>query len=817
MQIFRRYSFFKELLTKNDHITCFVMAIKLILLFIFISSPLFASEFIENRGQWDADVRYKTESAGMTAWIMPGSVIYDYSKMEVNGRDTSLAGHVIKCSLAGTSAVPEFAPSGRNKIVRNYFTGNDPTKWAKHVASYSAVTAKDIYPGTDIRYYFDATGMRYDFILHPGADPENIRMEFTGQDYIDIDVDGSLVLGTSLGEIKHGQIFAYQESGKPGDSRLSAVPCRFVLNTDGSVGLSPGNYDPDLPLVIDPLVYSTYFGGRSNDMIQALEEGKEGTIYAVGRSKSNDIVGTPGAYTEKNETGSYCNIFFKLDKDADFEVITFFGNGGLFHDTYSAFYHKDKLYIAGVGALPNFFINTDSYDDDGQYDSSNDEYPKAFIACFNNNLDSLYAFTHFGKLKEIRPFKIKVIDNNVILSGQVKSFGTEFPFTNTFIHEQSPNSLISFISVFDTNLTSLYRCIGIGGWGNTHFVDFFEGNNNSFTCFGNTNSYNLPYTNNALDSIYGGYGENTNMRTDMIIANISNDFNDLNYLSYLGGNQTDSLFNVLRESDTTFLLYGYTRSGEFPGIPQGEDVGFQDADIILAEMDDRYNIKKVHLLGDENSDDRGSSISWSNTGGFIMSGLTWGKNFPVTEDAYQHGKTEPFIYENPDIFVLDISRNCDTIKYATYLGGSSWELWPYGAKYDTEYFIGGMTLSPNFPVTEDAFQSEYTEDWEMYFSKFHFDHPSPVIEELSQTQNISTYPNPFRDSFTFVLENNSETEIQAVLYNIQGIETARTIYTNLTSGTFSLPFRVPEIPSGAYVLKISTGGKIVSSCKVVKE
>ena len=119
-----------------------------------------------------------------------------------------MQGMLLSAALPTLSAVLEFTPSGRNKIVRNYFTGNDPEKWAKHVASYSAVTAKDIYPGTDIRYYFDATGMRYDFILHPGSDPENIRMEFTGQDYIDIDTEGSLVLGTSLGEIKHGQIFA---------------------------------------------------------------------------------------------------------------------------------------------------------------------------------------------------------------------------------------------------------------------------------------------------------------------------------------------------------------------------------------------------------------------------------------------------------------------------------------------------------------------------------------------------------------------------------------------------------------------------------
>ena len=792
-----------------------VIMVKLIFLYIFIfllSSPLFATEFIENRGQWDTDVRYKAENAGMTAWIMPGSVVYDYSKLEVNGRDTSLAGHVIKCSLAGASAIQEFTPSGRNKIVRNYFTGNDPEKWAKHVVSYSAVTAKDIYPGTDIRYYFDASGMRYDFILYPGAVPENIRMKFSGQDYIDIDADGNLVLGTSLGEIKHGQIFAYQESGKPGDSRLSAVLCRFVLNTDGSVGLSPGNYDPDLPLVIDPLVYSTYFGGDRDDLVNIIETRDNESFYAVGRSKSeNNVVPTPGAYDEYKRRSNQA-IIIKLNRDAEIEVLTAFGIG-MFMNINTITFDHDKIYIAGRGHIYGPMMFEDAYDSSCDYMDS----PKSFVGCLGKDLDTLYRLTLLGTDDYLQyASKIKIIDDEVYFAGKTEKYF--FPFTNLYFKsDPGVNSQVSFLAVFDTNLTTLKRCLGIGGRGHANIIDFYKNNDNSISLFGLTSVFDLPCTENARDSIFRAKGEESYNTTDFFVAEVNNSFDSLNYLSYLGGNQTDTLFQVLRESDSLFILYGYTRSGDFPGIPDGEDVGFKNADILIAEVGRDYELKDVHILGDKDGNDRGSTISWSNAGGFILAGLTWSLNFPVTEDAFQPEKTEPYVYENPDIFLMDISRNCDTIRYATYLGGSSWEIWPHGTKIDNDYFISGHTTSADYPVTDDARQKEYADRYDIYFTKFHFDHPSPVIEEMPQSQNISTYPNPFRDRFTFVLENNSETEIQAVLYNIQGIETARTTYTNLAPGTYSLPFAVPEIPSGAYVLKISSGGKIISTCRVVKE
>ncbi len=783
---------------------------KYLILLLFLSSPLFASEFIENRGQWDADVRYKTESAGMTAWIMPGSVIYDYSKMEVNGRDTSLAGHVIKCSLAGTSAVPEFAPSGRNKIVRNYFTGNDPTKWAKHVASFSSVTAKDIYPGTDIRYYFDATGMRYDFILHPGADPENIMMKFTGQDYIDIDAEGSLVLGTSLGEIKHGQIFAYQESGKPGDSRLSAVPCRFILNSDGSVGLSPGNYDPDLPLVIDPLVYSSYFGGDIGDSFEKFAALGD-TNYVAGYTYSRKLPYTEGAYSSRI-WGNMGVIVARLNKNNHVNLLAYIG--GFEKDRLKSFKtYNGKLYIAGETSSNNFPV-TEGVIKDGP---TNDEGTiNVFVSCFNSTLDSLLMSSYFGVFDREYCHWMDVYDDGIIIAG--KHGSTKFPECDL-----DKTTLIvgnEFICKFDHGMKTLLSAARVGGDGSGLFEikDGFRKSNGNLVFAGNTYCTGLPLTVNARDTIANDTGFADSKHTDIFFMEISSDFKNLEYLSYFGGTLMDSVAKLLYIDDNNFYLGGYTRSKDLPNMKGNIIDDGPDSDYMLVRFDGNYDNEFTAIYGTNDGDDYGVFIDSDPSGYIYMGGYSSGRELEVSEDAIMKEKQPPFDeYMNFDATFMKVDPSGDTLLYSTFIGGSG----RVSARsvYCDNYkvYVGGFTKASDFYLSEDAQIDSLSCTQNAFITVFDFTDPNVIIEEMPQSQNISTYPNPFRDRFTFVLENNSETEIQAVLYNIQGIETARTTYTNLTPGTFSLPFKVPEIPSGAYVLKISSGGKIVSTCKVMKE
>src|SRR5207249_8164798 len=59
-----------------------------------------------------------------------------------------------------------------------------------------------------------------------------------------------------------------------------------------TVGFSVGAYDPELPLVIDPVLsYSTYFGGNAGDVALAVkvDKGTNGFVYIAGETLSTQF------------------------------------------------------------------------------------------------------------------------------------------------------------------------------------------------------------------------------------------------------------------------------------------------------------------------------------------------------------------------------------------------------------------------------------------------------------------------------------------------------------------------------------------------
>ena len=52
--------------------------------------------------------------------------------------------------------------------------------WHSGVANYARVRYRSIYPGVDMVFYGQESRLEYDFVLHPGADPAAIRLQFRG-------------------------------------------------------------------------------------------------------------------------------------------------------------------------------------------------------------------------------------------------------------------------------------------------------------------------------------------------------------------------------------------------------------------------------------------------------------------------------------------------------------------------------------------------------------------------------------------------------------------------------------------------------------
>ncbi|GIV43707.1 MAG: hypothetical protein KatS3mg035_0830 [Bacteroidia bacterium] len=238
--------------------------------------------FIENKGQWDSDVLYLCRMGGLDAWITKYGVNYTFYKVErttsipaghgntsipVGHGNTSilaggkfhhddlensiLLGHRVLLKLQNHNPAPQREGKQKQEGYYNYFIGNDPSKHATYVGLYKEAVVKDVYPGIDLRYYFDKGSLRYDYIVHPGADPSKIAFTLEGQNDAYIK-NGNLYFTTRFGEVAMAELHTYQGN--------TTVASRFEKQGN-TWKIAVSNYDKTQDLVIDPLIYSTYLGG----------------------------------------------------------------------------------------------------------------------------------------------------------------------------------------------------------------------------------------------------------------------------------------------------------------------------------------------------------------------------------------------------------------------------------------------------------------------------------------------------------------------------------------------------------------------------
>lgn len=144
--------------------------------------------------------------------------------------------------------------------------------------------------------------MEHDFILAPGANPQQIRLSFSGAQKLQRNDAGDLALQTEVGEVKLLKPIAWQELS----GQRQPVECEFIINNKRQVGFRLGAYDRNRDLVIDPvLLYSTYLGGGGFDWCQGVAVDKDANAYVVGYTNVYVATASNGLYKSTNGGQSY--------------------------------------------------------------------------------------------------------------------------------------------------------------------------------------------------------------------------------------------------------------------------------------------------------------------------------------------------------------------------------------------------------------------------------------------------------------------------------------------------------------------------------
>lgn len=227
--------------------------------------------FIANEGQLgNKSVRFFARiSEGMVFVTKDDELVYSLPMLESSKnrrgekglrnrvRDKSLLhkttkGWTLKESLLDAiNMEPQGVDEVQTKV--NYFTGVDKTKWQKNFTTYNMVSLGEVYPGIDLSVSAHENNVEKIFTINPGADVDKIKLKLDGASSLAVNDKGELEISTRLGTVCFTKPVAYQVK----NGKREYVPVSYYLGKD-FYGFTVGVYDKSLPLIIDPLLASTY-------------------------------------------------------------------------------------------------------------------------------------------------------------------------------------------------------------------------------------------------------------------------------------------------------------------------------------------------------------------------------------------------------------------------------------------------------------------------------------------------------------------------------------------------------------------------------
>jgi len=646
----------------------------------------------ENKGQWHDAVHYRADIPsghlyldhdGFTYQLFDEEVLANIHHNRTDYSFESMRMHVVKTRFIGSNPASGFERSEPSVHYSNYFIGSDSARWASDVRSFEWVKRKDLYNGIDLQVYRKNDMVKYDLIVAPGADLNQIELEYDGAEKLEL-IDGQLHVYTSLQSYIEQPPFAYQVI----NGRFRKVECHYALDGQTLRFDFPNGYDEQFELVIDPEIsFSTYIGSVSSNFGYTATYDDDGNLYAGVIVFGALYPTTAGAFDEGYNGGSI-----------DVGITKFNANG------------TQLIYSTFLGG-------------------SGQESPHSLVVNGNNELFIL------GSVGSANFPTTAGVVQPAFAGGPQLTFNVGYGFS----HLSGTDIFISKLSADGTNLlASTY----FGGSGNDginsdgnleyNYGDAFRGeivvdDAGSVYVSSVTSSTNFPVSATAFQTTYGGG------TTDGCVFKLNGNLNNIMWSSYLGGSSADASFSVQLAEDGTVYVAGATMSQNLPATPgalhttsQGGIDGF--AGRISANG---QNLMGLTYIG-TSAYDEVFFIQLDTEGNPFVVGQTEG-NFPVSGGVYNNPNSGQFIQKlNPDLTqsllstVVGNGNGGPNISISAFLVSNCNQIYVSGWGGATNSNAAQvMTSTTNgLPTTPNAFQST-TDGSDFYLMVL-----SPDAEEL---------------------------------------------------------------------------------------
>ena len=593
--------------------------------------------FVENKGQWADNVLFRAEIQQGNVLVTKEGITYQMISHELNqsagelskggfksvhGGSKKIKGQIINITFENGNDNCVVSKKHQAKANFQFIKGSDSQNWVQDAKAWSQIELKEVYDGIDLKLYFANGSLKYDFIVSPNIDPNQIRLKYEGADSLRIE-DGSLAIYTCLGKIYERPPYSYQVTQKG----TKEIRSKFVTDKN-MVHFDLSNFNHLLPLIIDPkLIFSTYSGSRDDNWGNTATYDDEGNLYSGGIVFGDSAYPiAPGPFDMYG--GGEIDVFIlKYSPDGTSLLFAAYLGGSESEIPISMIVNKqNQLVVLGITSSLDFPVTQNAFDTTFNGGTWSD----AFF-----NLDGTF-LSNFSPEVELKN-------------------GTDI-----------------FVSILNTTSNSLVASTYLGGDQNDGFI---RGLNPLVKNYGDQlrgevmidstdNIYIVSHTLSDSISNYQNAIERNHGNVDAIVAKFTPTLSNLSWLKFVGGAGSESGFGIRVDSLNTVYITGGTTSNNL--FPVGT-LGFQDT----------YNGAIDGYVAKLSSD--GTAILAGTYLGTFRYDQCYLIDLDFNLDVYVVGQTNgpypvsPNVYANPNSgqFIHILSSDLQTSKLSTVFGSGS--------------------------------------------------------------------------------------------------------------------------------------------------
>ncbi len=785
--------------------------------------------FIQNKGQWDGDIQFRTDfpggqalatSRGMLVGLFDQNAILARSEWgeKMEERETGaqylldhpkapgLKGHGWRFHFLNGNISPRIESAVQSSDFYNFWVG-DISHHASKVRSYEEITYKNVYHNIDVKYYTASEGyLENDIIIKPFADISNLAFELEGIDAIKQAINGDLILTTSVGEVSIPAPISYLVDVQ---GIKTPINVSFVLDQQ-IIRFAIPAYDNSKTLVIDPVVlrWATWATNATSADSHNHGSGLDslGNLYVTGRFNSTGLI-TVGAF--QSTAGGGVDLFIgKYTEPASPG-----GSGTRIWQTYLGGAQDENNIALQMGA--DGFIYLIAKTKSSMLKTAGTGFTATWTTQRTGSADTMQqllvvkldlagngALTreigsvarNFGfSPADVRIYKTGVYTYELICSGyiaQPKSYGGtdgDFPGpktpAGTAYTQPSSSKDNALIMRITNNFDSIYWIRNIGSDSASAkderiTISAVDAAGNIYTAGYTTATQTISFKNPSTQTTLKGSQDGWLMK-----LNSSGTVQWSRYFNSSGSGKTTSILSMeLNRIDTNLIIAGITTGllavkNITTGAAQTTIGGGQD--LFVAKISKTGSMTNWGTyLGGSGTEDNMMGLNTDLNDDIYVLGYSNSTNYPVTANPIQSTN-----YGLMDAVFTKLSSSGASKIYSTYYGGTDDDDDPLGQRgilfLACRIYLAVTASSTNIPLTQGAINTGKTSISGIL---------EPVIVSLANPPDINNATISSAQTLTCG-QTPSTLTAGAATYNIATIVRNDTVQTNGTPGSY--PSGVP--------------------------